>query len=80
MTLARDEQQALHRLERSLLRDPALRAAADKFSRGCPHGRDPAHECLSPWHPVLWRVVFIALLLLSVAFVALVATLAVRAL
>jgi len=51
MTLAPDEQHARLRIERSLRRDPAPRAAADAFSRGCPYGRNPAHECVSPWHP-----------------------------
>lgn len=71
----REEQRALLKMERSLHRDPGLRAAADKFSRTRPYGKDPAYESLSPWHPVLWRVTFIAAVTLIVAFIVLVATL-----
>lgn len=76
--VGREEQHALLRMERSLRRDPGLRAAADKLSRSRPYGKDPAYECLSPWHPVLWRVTFIAAMTLIVAFIVLVATLTAR--
>lgn len=79
MTLTRNEQHALLRIERSLRRDHVLRMAMDKFNRGCPHGREPVRECLSPWYPLRWRVGFIALLALTVGFIALVTALTVHA-
>jgi hypothetical protein len=41
--------------------------------------RHKAHESLSPWHPVLWRVTSIAAMALIVAFIAFAATLTARA-
>lgn len=79
MTLTRDEQHALLRMEWWLRRDPSLRAVAIRFRLRCPHGREPEHEHVSPWHPVLWRAAFVALVLLTAAFVALVALLVFQA-
>jgi hypothetical protein len=55
------EQRALLRMERSLRRDPGMASALDALSRRRYRGMDPVRECLSPWHPVLWRAVAAAL-------------------
>lgn len=79
MTLTRNEQIALLRIERSLHRDLVLRIAVDKFNGGCRSGRDPVREPLSPWCPRRWRAAFIGLLALTVGFIAFVTALTVHA-
>lgn len=73
MTLTRDEQYALVRIERALRTDLVLRAAAADFNLRCPKARKPVHDGLSPWHPMRWRVTCVALVLLSVGFAGFVA-------
>jgi hypothetical protein len=51
------QQRALLKMERSLRKDPGLAAALDAFSRRRFTGAEPRQECVSPWHPVLWRAV-----------------------
>lgn len=78
MTLTRDEQHTLLRIERLLRKDLSLRAAEDKFNRQCPHARESVYESLSPWRPVWWRLGFVALILLIAGLVALVVALTVH--
>lgn len=71
MTLTRDEQHALLRIERLLRKDPSLRAEENKFNRRCPRGKEPVYESLSPWRPLMWRLGFIAVIVLIAGFAAL---------
>jgi hypothetical protein len=66
-------------MERSLRKDPAVRAALETFTRRCYCGKDPTRECLSPWRPVLWLVILGVITALTVAFIALVVVTALRA-
>jgi hypothetical protein len=65
------EQRALLRIERSLRKDPSVRAMLETFTRRCYRGQGPTQERLSPWHPVLWSAVFVMLAALTVTFIAL---------
>jgi hypothetical protein len=70
MVLAPREQHALLRMERSLGKDPAVRAALGALNRRS-SGQDRfTPECTSPWRPVLWRAASIGIVGLTVAFVA----------
>lgn len=79
MALHPREQRALLKLERSLHKDPAVRAALETFTRRCYCGKDPTREWLSPWHPVLWPAMFGVLVALTAAFIALIVVVALRA-
>ena len=71
MTLVPRDQRALLRMERSLRKDPAVQATLEAFTWRCHRGQGPTKERLSPWHPVLWPAVFVVLVALTIAFVAL---------
>jgi hypothetical protein len=62
MVLPPREQRALLRIERSLRKDAAVSVALEAFSRTCCRGKGPVRECLSPWHPILWRVACLVLI------------------
>jgi Protein of unknown function (DUF3040) len=70
VTLAPRDQRALLRIERSLRKDPLVKATVETFTCRCHNGRGPTRERLSPWHPVLWPAVFLVLVALTVAFIA----------
>ena len=70
MTLVPRDQRALLRMERSLRKDPAVKATLETFTCCCHPRQGPTREHLSPWHPVLWPAVFLVLVALTVVFVA----------
>jgi Protein of unknown function (DUF3040) len=68
VTLVPRDQRALLRMERSLRKDPAVKATLETFTYRCHRGKGPTREPLSPWHPVLWPAVFLVLVALTVSF------------
>jgi hypothetical protein len=71
--LAPAQQRALLRIERSLGKDPDLAGALRAFgSSRCCYDEDPSSESLSPWHPLLWRAVPVALTIITLTVVTLI--------
>jgi hypothetical protein len=68
MGLAPREQRALLRMERSLSKDPAVRAAFGALGRSRGGRGETTPEGTSPWRPVLWRCASASIISLTAAF------------
>jgi hypothetical protein len=79
VTLLPHDQRTLLKIERSLRKDPAVKAALEAFTFGYYRRKGPTRECLSPWHPVLWQAMFGVLIALTVALMAIIVVAALRA-